>query len=210
LAADIPDANLTADPTGGDSVLRVEPAQLELTQLRAIHTDDEDAEAATQRAKECIDDADLGDEDAELALGDCEDNLMSWYDSKELGVLVNLMWRGGGYGHSSASQSPRAPPMRQRARACSFYGLTWAIPSRKEAPTRCCCAARSAGGAPRRPGARRRPPGCRARTPDPLVGRGACSRGDSPARLPGGRRRPAPRCPGPRGPARSCGCRGCR
>src|SRR5699024_9681576 len=93
--ADIPDANLTADPTGGDSVLRVEPAQLELTQLRAIHTDDEDAEAATQRAKECIDDADLGDEDAELALGDCEDNLMSWYDSKELGVLVDLMERGG-------------------------------------------------------------------------------------------------------------------
>src|SRR5699024_11873803 len=91
LAADIPDANLTADPTGGDSVLRVEPAQLELTQLRAIHTDDEDAEAATQRAKECIDDADRGDEDAELAPGDCEDNLMSWYDSKELGVLVDLM-----------------------------------------------------------------------------------------------------------------------
>ncbi|OFS17323.1 hypothetical protein [Corynebacterium sp. HMSC27B11] len=91
LAADIPDANLTADPTGGDSVLRVDPAQLELTQLRAIHTDDEDAEAATKRAKECIDDADLGDEDAELALGDCEDNLMSWYDSKELGMLVDLM-----------------------------------------------------------------------------------------------------------------------
>lgn len=91
LAADIPDANLTADPTGGESVLRVAPAQLELTQLRAIHTDDEDAEAATKRAKECIDDADLGDEDAELALGDCEDNLMSWYDSKELGVLVDLM-----------------------------------------------------------------------------------------------------------------------
>src|SRR5699024_11996864 len=44
LAAAIPDANLTADPTGGDSVLRVEPDQLELTQLRAIHTDDEDAE----------------------------------------------------------------------------------------------------------------------------------------------------------------------
>ena len=64
---------------------------LELAQLRAIHVDDEDAEETTKKAKECIDEADLGEEAAELALGDAEDNLMSWYDSKELGVLVDLM-----------------------------------------------------------------------------------------------------------------------
>lgn len=91
VSADIPDANLTDDPESGESVVRVEPAQITIDQLRAIHVDDEDAEAATKKAKECIDAADLGDEAAELVLGDCEDNLMSWYDSKELGVLVDLM-----------------------------------------------------------------------------------------------------------------------
>lgn len=91
ISADIPDDNLAADPVSGDSVLRVSPAQLKLPQLRAIHVDDEAAEEKTRKAKECIDAADLGDEAAELALGDCEDQLMSWYDSKELGVLVDLM-----------------------------------------------------------------------------------------------------------------------
>ncbi len=91
ISADIPDANLTLDPTSGESVVRVSPAVLELAQLRAIHVDDEDAEETTKKAKECIDEADLGEEAAELALGDAEDNLMSWYDSKELGVLVDLM-----------------------------------------------------------------------------------------------------------------------
>lgn len=48
-------------------------------------------EPATAAAIEAVDAADLGDEDAEITLGDCEDNLMSWYDSRELGVLVDLM-----------------------------------------------------------------------------------------------------------------------
>jgi hypothetical protein len=67
------------------------PALLETSQLVAIHVDDEGNEPATAAAIEVVDAADLGDEDAEITLGDCEDNLMSWYDSKELGVLVDLL-----------------------------------------------------------------------------------------------------------------------
>ena len=47
----------------------------------------EDGEAVV----EVIDRADLGDGDAEIMLGDCEDNLMSWYDAKELAFLVDLL-----------------------------------------------------------------------------------------------------------------------
>ncbi|MFE1514195.1 DUF6912 family protein [Corynebacterium bovis] len=46
-------------------------------------------DAAASRAD--IDRADLGDGDAEIMLGDCEDNLMSWYDAKELAFLVDLL-----------------------------------------------------------------------------------------------------------------------
>ena len=53
--------------------------------------DDEDAEETTKAAMEVIDEADLGSEEAELALGDCEDNLMSWYGSQELPFLVDLL-----------------------------------------------------------------------------------------------------------------------
>ena len=59
--------------------------------LAAIHVDDEDAEETTKAAMEVIDEADLGSEEAELALGDCEDNLMSWYGPQELPFLVDLL-----------------------------------------------------------------------------------------------------------------------
>ena len=49
-----------------------------------------DAEEATAKAIELIDAADLGDEDAELAVGDAQDNLMAYYDAHELNALVQL------------------------------------------------------------------------------------------------------------------------
>ncbi|KAB3522985.1 hypothetical protein GC425_03490 [Corynebacterium sp. zg254] len=91
ISADIADASLQMSPADGESVVRVSPAVLSIAQLAAIHVDDADAEAATAKAITCIDEADLGDEDAELALGDAEDNLMSWYDAKELAFLVDLL-----------------------------------------------------------------------------------------------------------------------
>lgn len=91
ISADLPDGDLTATPTDGESVVKASPAVLKVSQIAAIHVDDEDAEATTKAAIDAVDAADLGDEDAELKVGDAEDNLMSWYNAKELGVLVDLL-----------------------------------------------------------------------------------------------------------------------
>lgn len=91
ISADVDAEAVSLHPEDGESVVRLDPPKITVQQLVAIHVDDSDAEPATARAIELIDAADLGDEDAELALGDCEDNLMSWYDCKELPFLVELM-----------------------------------------------------------------------------------------------------------------------
>lgn len=91
ISADVPDDHVTPEPESGESVVRLQPALVSTDQLAAIHVDDEGNEPATEAGIEAVDAADLGDEDAELALGDCEDNLMSWYDARELGVLVDLL-----------------------------------------------------------------------------------------------------------------------
>lgn len=91
ISADLPETSVSANADKGEAVVDVFPALLETSQLVAIHVDDEGNEPATAAAIEVVDAADLGDEDAEITLGDCEDNLMSWYDAKELGVLVDLL-----------------------------------------------------------------------------------------------------------------------
>ena len=91
ISADLPETSVSANADKGEAVVDVFPALLETAQLVAIHVDDEGNEPATAAAIEVVDAADLGDEDAEITLGDCEDNLMSWYDAKELGVLVDLL-----------------------------------------------------------------------------------------------------------------------
>lgn len=90
LSVDVDDKAFTYAPDVDDSVVRLDPPVVRVEQLAAIHVDDAAAEAATAAAVDQIDAADLGDEDAELALGDCEDNLMSWYDAKELAILAEL------------------------------------------------------------------------------------------------------------------------
>ena len=42
-------------------------------------------------AIDAVDAADLGDEDAELAVGDAQDNFMAFYDPTELPFLVELL-----------------------------------------------------------------------------------------------------------------------
>jgi hypothetical protein len=91
ISVDLDDGQATQEPSKGESVVRLSPAIISVDQLAAIHVDDEGNEPATEAAIEAVDAADLGDEDAEITLGDCEDNLMSWYDARELGVLVDLM-----------------------------------------------------------------------------------------------------------------------
>ncbi|WP_028662264.1 DUF6912 family protein [Saccharomonospora iraqiensis] len=62
-----------------------------LDTVAAVHVDTPDAESAVLAAAPVIDDADLGDEDAELALGDAEDHELAWYAPQELPFLLELM-----------------------------------------------------------------------------------------------------------------------
>lgn len=90
LSADVPDAAVTCEPELGESVVSLSPAMITFDQVAAIHVDVESSEAATAAAIEVIDAADLGDEDAELTVGDCLDNFLAWYDPSELELLVML------------------------------------------------------------------------------------------------------------------------
>lgn len=91
ISVDVPASALGYAPEKGEAVVALTPPEITVAQLVAVHVDDGDNEKATAAAVDRVDAADLGDEDAEIAVGDAEDNLMSWYDAKELGVLVDLL-----------------------------------------------------------------------------------------------------------------------
>ncbi|AIL96324.1 DUF6912 family protein [Corynebacterium ureicelerivorans] len=88
ISADV--TNATADPEMGESVVRL-AGPVKLEDVAAIHVDIAEAEQATAKAIEVVDAADLGDEDAELTVGDAQDNYMAFYDPSELPVLVELL-----------------------------------------------------------------------------------------------------------------------
>lgn len=91
ISADFDDTAVTLSPQDGESVVRLDPPTVTTAALAAIHVDDEAAEEVTRAAIEAIDEADLGLEEAELTVGDCEENLLSWYGSQELRFLVDLL-----------------------------------------------------------------------------------------------------------------------
>ena len=84
------DAEVTGEPEMGESVVKF-AGPVELKDVAAVHVDVQENEAATAKAIENIDAADLGDEDAELAVGDAQDNYMAFYDPSELPFLVELL-----------------------------------------------------------------------------------------------------------------------
>ena len=88
LSVDLPDTSVTLMPDMGESVVRLDPAQVAVDDVAAIHIDIEESEEATRAAIEA---ADLGDEDAELAVGDALDNFMAFYDRTELPFLIELL-----------------------------------------------------------------------------------------------------------------------
>jgi hypothetical protein len=57
----------------------------------AAYVDNADAEAAVTTAIEVVDAADLGDEDADLAVGDAQDHDLAWYAPQELPFLLELL-----------------------------------------------------------------------------------------------------------------------
>ncbi|AIG63788.1 hypothetical protein CATYP_02800 [Corynebacterium atypicum] len=91
ISADVADAAISVSPEQGEAVVRLDPAEISVEHVAAIHVDIAEAEEATAKAVELIDAADLGDEDAELAVGDAQDNWLAYYAPEELGALVELL-----------------------------------------------------------------------------------------------------------------------
>lgn len=91
ISIDAPAEQVEYWPQMGESVVKLVPSVLCLDDVACFHVDLEDNEAATKKAIDLIDKADLGDEDAELAVGDALDNFMAYYDPTELGLLTGLL-----------------------------------------------------------------------------------------------------------------------
>jgi len=62
-----------------------------MDEVAAVHVDSEEAEDAVRAAAAVIDAADLGDMDAEFALGEAEDHELAWYAPQELPFLLELL-----------------------------------------------------------------------------------------------------------------------
>ncbi|CDO87381.1 hypothetical protein AWC29_18450 [Mycobacterium triplex] len=88
LAAEVDD--VTCRPDLDDAVVRLaEPVSLD--QVIAAYVDNAGAEEAVAKAIEAIDAADLGDEDADLIVGDAQDHDLAWYANQELPFLLDLL-----------------------------------------------------------------------------------------------------------------------
>ncbi|MCV7252039.1 hypothetical protein H7J86_07680 [Mycobacterium hackensackense] len=91
LVADAPDASaVTFRPDLDDAVVRL-AGPIGYDDVVAAYVDNAAAEAAVVAAVEVIDAADLGDEDAELTVGDAQDHDLAWYAPQELPFLLDLL-----------------------------------------------------------------------------------------------------------------------
>ena len=89
IAADV-DTGVTPRPDLDNSVVRLSGTVV-LKDVASIHVDAPEAEATVGAAVQVIDAADMGDEDAEFAVGDAEDQELAWYATQELPFLLELM-----------------------------------------------------------------------------------------------------------------------
>ena len=90
VVADGPDALVNPRPDLDDAVVRVD-GRVALDQVVAAYVDNADAEPAVRAAVDVVDEADLGDEDAEFTVGDAQDHSLAWYATQELPFLLELL-----------------------------------------------------------------------------------------------------------------------
>ncbi|MDA3626442.1 hypothetical protein [Saccharopolyspora oryzae] len=88
ISADVDDVTLRPDLD--HAVVKVS-GPVQWKQIAAVHVDATEAEDAVRAAAAVIDAADLGDPDAEFALGDAEDHELAWYAPQEVPFLLELM-----------------------------------------------------------------------------------------------------------------------
>ena len=86
----IADADAESRPDLDTAVVRLK-GRIGLDQVVAVYVDNAAAEPAFAAAIEVIDSADLGDEDAELTVGDAQDHALAWYATQELPFLLDLL-----------------------------------------------------------------------------------------------------------------------
>ena len=88
VAADV--AQVRLRPDLDDAAVTVTGA-VPASAVAAVHVDVAEAEDAVRTAVSAVDAADLGDPDAEFALGDAEDHDMAWYATQEIPFLLELL-----------------------------------------------------------------------------------------------------------------------
>jgi hypothetical protein len=88
LVAEVDGASLRPDLD--DAVVRL-AGPVGIDDMIAAYIDTAAAESAVVAAVEAIDAADLGDEDAELIVGDAQDHDLAWYAPQELAFLLELL-----------------------------------------------------------------------------------------------------------------------
>jgi hypothetical protein len=88
LVADVGDVTLRPDLD--DAVVRI-GAPVTSDDVVAVFVDNAAAEAQVKAAVAVVDAADLGDEDAELTVGDAQDHDLAWYGVQELPFLLELL-----------------------------------------------------------------------------------------------------------------------
>lgn len=88
VAAEVDEAKYRPDLD--DAVVRLS-APVAMNRVVAAYVDNVGAEPAVTAAIAVIDDADLGDEDAELVVGDAQDHDLAWYATQELPFLLDLL-----------------------------------------------------------------------------------------------------------------------
>ena len=82
--------DVTARPDLDDAVVRL-AGPIKLADVIAAYVDNSAAEPAVLAAVAVVDAADLGDEDAELTVGDAQDHDLAWYAAQELPFLLELL-----------------------------------------------------------------------------------------------------------------------
>ncbi len=82
--------DVTPRPDLDDAVVRLS-GPIAFDDVIAAYVDNADAETAVLAAIEAVDEADLGDEDAEFVVGDAQDHDLAWYAPQELPFLLELL-----------------------------------------------------------------------------------------------------------------------
>lgn len=77
-------------PDLDDAVVRL-AGPFTMSDVVAAYVDNGSAETAVLAAITVVDEADLGDEDAELTVGDAQDHDLAWYATQELPFLLELL-----------------------------------------------------------------------------------------------------------------------